>query len=107
MTESAAYPEAEGALSRCCCLITKSSPLQLQLQPGLSTGARAQMDGRDGAPRQYRGMIDCFRQVACKEGLAGLYKARARAATLACSALGAVGIIYAWVCCRMHCCLSL
>ena len=40
------------------------------------------MDGRDGAPRQYRGMIDCFRQVACKEGLAGLYKARARAAAL-------------------------
>ena len=50
------------------------------------------MDGRDGAPRQYRGMIDCFRQVACKEGLAGLYKARARAAALACSAPGAVGI---------------
>jgi len=36
------------------------------------------MDGRDGAPRQYRGMLDCFRQVARKEGLAGLYKARAR-----------------------------
>ncbi len=35
------------------------------------------MDGRDGAPRQYRGMLDCFRQVARKEGLAGLYKARA------------------------------
>ena len=38
------------------------------------------MDGRDGAPRQYRGMVDCFRQVACKEGLAGLYKARECAA---------------------------
>lgn len=33
------------------------------------------MDGRGGAPRQYRGMVDCFCQVARKEGVAGLYKA--------------------------------
>ena len=33
------------------------------------------MDGRGGTPRQYRGMVDCFCQVARKEGVAGLYKA--------------------------------
>lgn len=32
------------------------------------------MDGMNGAPRTYAGPADCARQVAAREGWAGLYK---------------------------------
>ena len=90
LTTSTASPVGGAVRSVCAACARRLSPWTVPAPRPEGSGC-AQMDGRDGAPRQYRGMIDCFRQVACKEGLAGLYKARPRAATIRLSGTQAAG----------------
>ncbi|KAK9823074.1 hypothetical protein WJX81_007778 [Elliptochloris bilobata] len=71
-----------------------STGAQLVAYPLGFVRTRLQMDGRDGAPRQYRGMIDCFRQVAYKEGLAGLYKGVAMTIGKIAPAAGISWVVY-------------
>ena len=54
--------------------VASSAAAQLVAYPLGLVRTRLQMDGMNGAPRTYAGPADCARQVAAREGWAGLYK---------------------------------
>ena len=63
-----------GALWKACCGASAATVAHVLTYPNDTLRRRLQMDGVNGARPQYRGYMDCARQLMRQEGMAGIYR---------------------------------